>query len=233
LGSICAGAIHQKNLTVRSTRDGPVSRGRLEAFSDGVMAVAITLLALDLAVPGPGHGTLLTQLGVRWPELVAYAISFFTIGIIWVNHHQRILDVRVVTRTLLFLNLFFLLWVVAIPFATATMAEYLTAGGQDAQVSMLIYTAVFEGMGLAFALILEWTLRGDRLHHPVPREMRRILRVRFSIGATIRVAAIVVALFSPMTALAITGAVAVYYVFDSTPRELRQPTTTRRRARQL
>jgi hypothetical protein len=57
----------------------------------------------------------------------------------------------------LFLNLFFLLWVVAIPFATATMAEYLTAGGQDAQVSMVIYTAVFEGMGLAFALIFEWT----------------------------------------------------------------------------
>lgn len=198
-----------------------MSRGRLEAFSDGVIAVAITLLALDLAVPGPGHGPLLTQLGDRWPQLVAYVISFLSIGIIWVNHHQRILDVKVVTRTLLFLNLFLLLWVVAIPFATATMAEYLTAGGQDARVSMLIYAAVMEGMGLAFAIIFEWTLHEGRLHHPVPTELQRILRVRFSIGALIYVAAIIVAFFSPLVSLAIIGAVAVYYVFDPTPRTLR------------
>jgi TMEM175 potassium channel family protein len=199
-----------------------VSRGRLEAFSDGVIAVAITLLALDLAVPGPGHGPLLTQLGDRWPELVAYIISFLSIGIIWVNHHQRILDVKVVTRTLLFLNLFLLLWVVAIPFATATMAEYLTTGGQDARVSMLIYAGVMEGMGVAFAIIFEWTLGSGRMHHPVPKELERILRVRFSIGALIYVAAIIVAFFSPLGSLAIIGAVAVYYVFDPTPRALRQ-----------
>ena len=64
-----------------------MDRSRLEAFSDGVIAVAITLLALDLTVAGPGHGKLAHQLGEHWPAFLAYLISFFTIGIIWVNHH--------------------------------------------------------------------------------------------------------------------------------------------------
>jgi len=199
-----------------------MSRARLEAFSDGVMAVAITLLALDLAVPGPGHGPLFTQLGDRWPAFVAYLISFFTIGIIWVNHHQRILDVKVVDRTLLFLNLILLLFVVAIPFATATTAEYLTRGGADARLATLIYAIVFEGMGLAFALIFEWTMQPGHVYHPVPKELQRIMRARYSMGAVVYVAAIVVAFFSPVASFAIIGAVALYYVFEQTPRALRR-----------
>ncbi len=199
-----------------------MSRGRLEAFSDGVIAVAITLLALDLTVPGPGHGALLGQLGNRWPAFVAYLISFFTIGIIWVNHHSRISDVALVNRTLLFLNLLLLLFVVAIPFATTTMAEYLTAGGQDARVAMVIYACVFQGMGLAFALIFEWTLRPGHLHNPIPREMQRTLRLRFSMGAAVYVIAIIVAFFHPLASLLIIGAVAVYYVFEQTPRPMQR-----------
>jgi uncharacterized membrane protein len=199
-----------------------MSRARLEAFSDGVIAVAITLLALDLAVPGPGHGPLLSQLGNRWPALVAYLISFCTIGIIWVNHHERIRNVKVVDRTLLFLNLFLLLWVVAIPFATSTMAEYLTSGGQDAHVSMFLYAAIFQGMGLGFALIFEWTLRRGHLQHPIPAELQRLVRIRSSIGALVYFVAMVVAFINAPAALGIIGAVAVYYIFEQTPRELRR-----------
>ncbi|HKR98793.1 MAG TPA: TMEM175 family protein [Candidatus Dormibacteraeota bacterium] len=199
-----------------------MSRARLEAFSDGVIAVAITLLALDLAVPGPGHGTLLSQLGDRWPSFVAYLISFFTIGIIWVNHHARVADIAKVDRTLLFLNLILLLFVVAIPFATATMAEYLTAGGADARTSMVLYAGVFQGMGIAFAAMFEWSLKEGRLHHPIPKELRNLVRLRFSIGAVAYVAAIIVAFISPLISLAIIGLVAVYYVFEQGPRQLRQ-----------
>src|SRR5882672_3473244 len=63
-----------------------MDRSRLEAFSDGVFAVAITLLALDLTVEGPGHGPLLDQLYDKWPAFLAYLISFFMIGIVWVHH---------------------------------------------------------------------------------------------------------------------------------------------------
>src|SRR5580700_4397410 len=83
-----------------------MDRSRLEAFSDGVFAVAITLLALDLTVAGPGpHNSnppLLDQLDGRWPAFLAYLISFFMIGIVWVNHHVLVKSITAVDRTLLF-----------------------------------------------------------------------------------------------------------------------------------
>ena len=101
-----------------------MDRGRLEAFSDGVFAVAITLLALDLTVAGPeAHTHLSHQLHDKWPAFLALLISFFTIGIIWVNHHQLVSNIVVVTRALLFLNLVLLLFVVLIPFANAICRE--------------------------------------------------------------------------------------------------------------
>ena len=112
-----------------------MDRSRLEAFSDGVFAVAITLLALNLTVAGPGHGRLTHQLATHWPSFAAYVISFFMIGIIWVNHHALIRSITVVTRTLLFLNLLLLLFVVLIPFATATVAEYLNAPHRPAMMT--------------------------------------------------------------------------------------------------
>ena len=146
-----------------------MERDRLEAFSDGVIAVAITLLALDLVVAGPGHGALLSQLGDHWPSFIAYLISFFTIGIIWVNHHDLVKNIAHVDRTLLFLNLVLLMFVVAIPFATSTMAKYLTGDNQDAHVAMAIYCVAFEGMALSFAAIFAWSLGEGRLLRPVPQ----------------------------------------------------------------
>lgn len=194
-----------------------MDRGRLEAFSDGVFAVAITLLALNLAVAGPGHGPLLQQLSQHWPSFVAYLISFFTVGIIWVNHHALVNNIAIVDRTLLFLNLVLLLFVVAIPFATGTMAEYLTSRDQDAHVAMVLYVLVFEGMALSFAAIFGWTLHEGRTHQPVPKEARPVAWLRFGIGALAYVVAIGVAFVSAPAALAIIGLVAVYYIFERTP----------------
>src|SRR5690348_2858439 len=94
---------------------GRMDRGRLEAFSDGVFAVAITLLALDLAVPVPGQEALGRQLVSHWPSFAAYGVSFLTIGIIWVNHHTLFRNFADVDRTMLFLNLLMLFFVVTIP----------------------------------------------------------------------------------------------------------------------
>ena len=194
-----------------------MDRSRLEAFSDGVFAVAITLLALDLTVEGPGHGPLIDQLYDKWPAFLAYLISFFTIGIIWVNHHALVRNIAVVDRTLLFLNLMLLLFVVLIPFATGTMAEYLTSGGQDAKVAMALYGGVFEAMGLSFAAIFGWTLGEGRTHRPVPRDARRAAWWRFTIGNLVYALAIAVAFVNALASLAIIGLVAVYYVFERTP----------------
>jgi uncharacterized membrane protein len=194
-----------------------VDRGRLEAFSDGVIAVAITLLALNLFLPGPGHGPLLGQLGQRWPSFVAYLVSFSVIGIIWVNHHALIDNVAYVDRTLLFLNLLLLLFVVMIPFATATMAEYLTSGGQDSHIAMALYGVVLEGMGLCFAAIFWWSQGEGRTNNPVPAEARRAAWLRFTVGSLVYLVAIAVAFVSAPAALLIIALVAVYYIAERTP----------------
>ena len=178
-------------------RNRLMDRTRLEAFSDGVFAVAITLLALDLTVEGPGHGPLVDQLHDKWPAFLAYLISFFMIGIVWVNHHALVRSIIKVDRRLLFLNLVLLLFVVLIPFATATEAEYFPDNGWDARLAMALYGGRLpRHVGIGFAGIFEWTLHGQRVYQPVPPERRWAARVRFVGGSLVYVIAIVVASFS-------------------------------------
>ncbi|SCE88732.1 Uncharacterized membrane protein [Micromonospora coriariae] len=194
-----------------------MSRTRLEVFSDAVFAVAITLLALNLAVAGPGHGPLLHQVADHWSSFVVYLISFATIGLIWVNHHALIDNLVVIDRTLALLNLVLLLFVVLIPVDTATVAKYLPLGGQDAQVAVILYAAAFLGMGLSFAGIFEWTLRPGRLPQPVPERTRWKARLRFGAATILYLAAVAVAFVSPLVALVIIAGVPVYYIFERAP----------------
>ncbi len=199
-----------------------MERGRLEAFSDGVFAVAITLLALDLNIAGPGHGSLAHQLGRHWSQFVAYLVSFITIGIIWVNHHALVRNIAKVERTLLFLNLSLLLFVVLIPSATSTMASYLSRPSYDSHVAMALYAGVFEGMAVTFGAIFAWTLREGRTHHPVAPETRQAAAGRFLAGVVPYLAAIGIAFVSPLASLGLIAAVAVYYVFENTPNPSRR-----------
>ena len=206
-----------------------MDRSRLESFSDGVFSVAITLLALDLTIAGPGGHSLLWKLGQHWPAFVAYLISFFGIGIIWVNHHALMNNVIAVTRPLLYINLVLLAVVVAIPFITSTMADYLTAKGQDQHVAAALYAGIFELMGLAFSFVFEWMLRHDEcLRDPLPAAAKNRARLRFYIGQIPYLIAIGVAFISAWVSLAIVGVVAVYYIFERT---LPIPSVPRRSAR--
>jgi uncharacterized membrane protein len=193
-----------------------MDRSRLEAFSDGVFAVAITLLALNLAVKGPGYGSLLSQL--HWPAFAGYLISFLTVGIIWVNHHALIRTVKYVDRVLLFVNLVLLMFVVLIPFGTATMADYLPHNSADARLAMVIYAGIFLGMSVGFGAIFEWTLRGEHVYQPLPVEQHWSARRRFVGGALVYVIAILVAVFSAPGAFLLISLTAVYYIFERTPR---------------
>ncbi len=191
--------------------------GRLEAFSDGVFAVAITLLALDLAVPEPGPVRLVTQLADHWPSFAAYVVSFLTIGIIWVNHHALFRNIARIDRTLLFLNLLLLFFVISIPFATSTIAGYLKEASQDASVAAAIYEGVFLCMGLSFAVLFWWTIRREHLKEPLPPGAVWAAISRFGIGNVGYLAAVGVAFLSPSGALLISGLLAVYYMFEQTP----------------
>jgi len=199
-----------------------MDRSRLEAFSDGVFAVAITLLVLNIAVAGPGtiehpNPPLLHQLARLWPSFAAYVVSFFMIGIIWVNHHVLIRSIKAVDRTLLFLNLMLLLFVVLIPFATATVADYRLSDSHDGRIAMALYALVFLGMSVGFGSIFEWTLHGQRVYQPLPLEKHWAARARFVGGGLVYVVAIIVALINAIAAFVLIALVAVYYIVERTP----------------
>jgi uncharacterized membrane protein len=191
----------------------------LENFSDAVFAVAITLLALDLAVAGPGHGSLAHQLGDRWPSYAAYLVSFFIIGITWVNHHALCRSLGTIDRRLLFLNLVLLLFIVAIPFGTATTAAYLTQGGSDAHLAAALYAGILEGMALSFGAIFVWSIANiDHRREPLPSRGGRRALLRFSVGAIVYLVAIAVAFVSAPASLALIALDALYYIFEQTPK---------------
>ena len=102
-----------------------MSTNRLESFSDGVIAVAITLLVLNIRVPDPGTNDLAHELGHEWPAYAAYVTSFLTIGIIWINHHVMIGRLRRTDHQILILNLVLLMTIGLLPFATDLLAQYL------------------------------------------------------------------------------------------------------------
>jgi TMEM175 potassium channel family protein len=194
-----------------------VDRSRLEAFSDGVFAVAVTLLALNLAVAGPGHGSLGHQLTSHWPSFAAYAVSFFTIGIIWVNHHTLFRTFTSVDRVLVFLNLVLLFVIVMIPFTTSTLASYLRSGGTDDHLAAALYASVLEAMSLAFCAVFAWSIHRRLIGVSLTPAEARAATLRFGLGNAAYIAAIGVAFVSPGATLAISAAVALYYVFDRTP----------------
>jgi TMEM175 potassium channel family protein len=192
--------------------------GRMEAFSDGVLAIAVTLLVLDLHVPPSNvlHEPLAIALAQEWPAYAAYVTSFLIIGIIWVNHHTVFELVGRVDRIVLFLNLLLLMSVVAIPFATALLSEYLLAGNGNARSAALVYSAVMLAMSLGFAALYTYVAM-----HPVlladgvdSRAVRGSI-VRFSaVGSGLYVATLGIALVSAPACLIAHFVIAIYYCFQ-------------------
>ena len=186
-----------------------MSKARLEAFSDGVFAVAITLLVLELAVPGE-EGDLAHEVGQLWPSFAAYVVSFFTIGIIWVNHHTMVTGFERLDRTTLFLNLNLLLWVVLIPWSTALIAEHLRDSGADEHFAAAVYAANFLVMGFSFFAM--WRHAGRAGLVTLAAGTMHALIVRNGIGQGGYLAALGLAWVSAPAALIVCGLVAAYYV---------------------
>jgi TMEM175 potassium channel family protein len=188
---------------------------RMESFSDGVIAVAITLLVLDIVPPtlekAAKHG-LLYELGQSWPHYIAYVISFMTIGIIWINHHAMITRLRETDHSILILNLVLLMTIGILPFATELMAEYLRADhGQ--KLAAGIYSGSFLLMAIAFASLNRHILlaRPHMLSDELPLEERRRILARSVGGLVPYVVATILAVVSPYVTLAICGALTLFY----------------------
>lgn len=124
---------------------------RVEAFSDGVFAIAITLLVLEIKIPSPGPTPLAHQLLRQWPSYVSFVISFAFIGIMWLNHHRLFTHIRKCDDGLLLLNLLLLLGVTAVPFPTAVLAAHLRQPGE--RTAVLLYNGTYVFIAICFNVL--------------------------------------------------------------------------------
>lgn len=199
---------------------------RAEAFSDGVFAVAITILVFNLLpiadkTAARQYPLTASHLGHFWPAYLAYVVSFLTIGIMWLNHHTMLAQVSKVDRTVLVLNLFLLMGVVAIPFPTALVADHLTGtngGNGQATVAAVTYGLVMIAISIGYAsmwiyLAAHQEALGARLKIRTPR----LSTIRFTAGNAGYVAGTLIAFVSPVSALIIFALLAVYYLFEHLP----------------
>jgi uncharacterized membrane protein len=193
-----------------------MSIGRAEAFSDGVFAIAITLLVLSLRLSGNGT-SVTSQLLAAWPQYFAYVVSFLIIGIMWMNHHTILAHVQRVDRPLLVINLLLLMGVVVIPFPTALVADHLNDDG--AKAAVVTYGLVMIAISLGFAsLWIYVATHATALGAAVPPEALRQAIPGFTGGLIAYVLATLIGMFfSPLAALIIFGLLAVYYLFEHLP----------------
>jgi len=193
-----------------------VSTRRLEAFADGVFAIAATLLILNVdAQVGEGSGAIGHRLLAIWPSYIAYAVSFVTIGIIWSNHHTVMGQLGRVNRVFLLQNVFLLMCVAFLPFPTRLVAEHLR-DRHDLQPAALAYGATMTVMAVCYIALWLYAAGGRRLlrEDSDPRTVSGITR-SYLPGAPLYLTATLVALASPLASVALYGAIALFYVIES------------------
>ncbi|HEV2118336.1 MAG TPA: TMEM175 family protein [Terriglobales bacterium] len=190
---------------------GRKETGRVEAFSDGVFAIAMTLLVLNIKVPNvsrPGQlGTLLWQ---QWPSYLAFIISFAFIGIMWVNHHRLFVHIRRIDHTLLVLNGALLLGVTAVPFPTAVLAQYL--GKPDAKAAMMLYNGTYVVVAIFFNVLWRYASGGHRLLGDAAdaAEVNRISR-QYAFGPLLYLVCFALAYINVAASLGLNVALAIFF----------------------
>jgi TMEM175 potassium channel family protein len=188
--------------------------GRVEAFSDGVFAIAITLLILAVGFEQAiAEGDVKHQLLHLWPAYIAYAVSFLTIGIMWVNHHAVFRHFERVDRPLLLLNIFLLMCISFTPFPTRVVAEHVH-NGADRRAAAILYGLTMTLTAICFFAV--WMYGSRRLLRPDAdrREVTGITR-SYLPGAPMYATATLVAFVSSIASLVIFGVLAVFYAISA------------------
>jgi uncharacterized membrane protein len=207
-------AQHGASRGARGRRDA----ARLEAFSDGVFAIAITLLVLEIRVPPADDlaspGRLIQALAALWPSYLGYVLSFITVGIMWANHHNLFRLVGNVGHGLIMANLVLLMLVGFVPFPTALLAA--TLGTPSGQIGVLVYAATFVGIAVGFN-ILWYAMRhgtGVMRSDADPRSIASITR-SYRLGPPGFFLAFIGAVIDPAVGMAVMVALVVLYTLPS------------------
>jgi uncharacterized membrane protein len=189
---------------------GAVGTGRLEAFSDGVFAIATTLLILEIGVSSTGN--LGDELLHIWPSYFAYVTSFLSIGVMWLNHHAIFARLARVDHMLLFLNNILLLVIAFIPFPTRLIAEHLRDGGSAERTAALCYGITGVVLAIAYRLLWSYAASGRRLiRADIPQEAVDDISRTFNPGIPLYGGATLIAFASPLASVALFLTFAVFY----------------------
>jgi uncharacterized membrane protein len=183
--------------------EGRFSKGRLEAFSDGVIAVIITIMVLDLKAPQSAEPAELFRL---WPSFLIYFVSYGFVAIYWINHHNLLAEARVVTASLIWVNNALLFSLSLIPFATAYVAAT-----DVAPLPTVVYGALQFACALAYRALAA-VIAVQRRDEPEFVRRARGRRTQDLIGLAMYAVATVIAALSPLIAIALFVAVALAYV---------------------
>ena len=190
--------------------------GRLEAFSDGVFAIAITLLVLDIKVPHalPEGVRLTAALLGQWPAYVAFLSSFATIGIMWINHHRLFDHIVRADHTLFLLNLLLLLAISVVPFPTSLVAEYVL--GPEGWVAAMIYAGMGLLIAVCFNLLWRYAASRPRLLDPEvdPRVVQGISQ-QYVFGPIVYLVAFALAWVNVTASLLLVLGLAVFFALPS------------------
>jgi uncharacterized membrane protein len=186
---------------------------RTESFSDGVFAVAATLLVLNLAVHNVPPGGLASALGREWPHYATFVVSFLTIGIVWTNHHEMFERITRVDRPLVLLNLVLLLNVTVMPFTTGLLAGYLR--GADEHVAAAVYAGSFLLLSVTFIATNTWSAWRGLWRAGISRDEMSQQLGRSSIGLILYTAAVGLAFVNAIVSLALCALAAAYYALPS------------------
>ena len=199
-------------------RAGTVEKqtGRLESFSDGVFAVAITLLVFNLQVPHLPTGAISvpalgSALFKQWPSYLTFMTSFATILIMWASHHGIFKLVYRADTPFLFANGLLLLLVTVVPFPTSLVAQYLSTPA--AALVCAVYAGVFVVINVAYNL-LWWAALRQRLLHPsvTPRQVKRLTR-NFLLGFPVYLLATLLAFWNPYVSLGLCSCLWIFWAF--------------------
>ena len=184
---------------------------RLEAFSDGIFAIAATLLILNVTLSG--EGTVAHQLVRAWPSYAAYAISFATLGIVWVNHHTVFTQIDKVDRTFLFINVMFLMVVAFTPFPTRVLADNLR---EHSKAAAFFYGLTYTAMAVCYGALWFYAAHGRRLIAPTA-DQRLVSGISrsFRPGTVIYGVATLSSLLSAVLAVVLYALIALFYVVES------------------
>jgi uncharacterized membrane protein len=202
-------------MTNENPPPGPLRRGlrtgRLEAFSDGVFAIAITLLVLDIAVPASAEAHLLRSVADLWPSYLAYVVSISTIGAMWLGHNAITEYLERTDVGFVRLNLLLLLVIAFLPFPTRLFAEFIGKESPE-RVAATIY-----GLSLLLAstlLLVLWryALRNHLVRPDAADEEVQFLTKRLTPGLAAYPALIIAGLFIPILAVIGYRGIALYYV---------------------